>query len=94
LSEEEFRKLNLKQFDALLKRKYENKKNEKKKADYRAGIVAATIANVFRDKKQKPFKPDDFMPKEKKKQDWQTQLQVVEMLNKALGGKDKRGGND
>jgi len=86
--------LNLKQLNALLKRKQKLRKSNKRKADYRAGIVASTIANVFRGKEQKPFKPDDFMPKEKKKQDWRTQLQMVEMLNKALGGKDKRGGND
>lgn len=27
------------------------------------GIVASTIANVFRSKNQKPFSPADFMPK-------------------------------
>jgi len=32
------------------------------RADLRAGIVAATLANVNRGKAQKPFKPEDFMP--------------------------------
>lgn len=32
----------------------------------RAGIIAATIANVFRSKKSKRFSPDDFMPQEPK----------------------------
>ncbi len=32
------------------------------RADLRAGIVASTIANVNRGKRQKPFKPADFMP--------------------------------
>lgn len=30
--------------------------------DYRAGIVASTIANVNRSKGQKAFTPKDFMP--------------------------------
>lgn len=34
------------------------------RADLRAGIIASVIANVNRDpKKQRPFKPEDFMPK-------------------------------
>ena len=32
------------------------------RADLRAGIVAATIANVNRSKKTRAFKPEDFMP--------------------------------
>lgn len=31
---------------------------------WRAGMVTAMIANVHRGKTQKPFKPEDFMPKE------------------------------
>jgi hypothetical protein len=31
--------------------------------DLRCGIVASTVANAFRGKKSKTFKPDDFMPK-------------------------------
>lgn len=30
---------------------------------FRAGIVAAMLANVHRKKNQKPFTPEDFMPK-------------------------------
>lgn len=33
-------------------------------AHLRAGIVAATIANVNRSKKSRTFKPEDFMPQE------------------------------
>jgi Protein of unknown function (DUF4035) len=33
------------------------------RADYRAGIIAATIANVHRAKGQKAFTPPDFMPR-------------------------------
>lgn len=32
------------------------------RGDLRAGIVAATVANVNRGKGQKPFSPTDFMP--------------------------------
>lgn len=33
-------------------------------ADYwRAGLIVSMIANVNRTKNQKPFKPEDFMPK-------------------------------
>lgn len=30
--------------------------------DLRMGIIASTIANVYREKGKKPFKPQDFMP--------------------------------
>jgi hypothetical protein len=65
------------------------------RADLRAAIIAATVANTARDPKKhkKPFKPVDFMPdfgREKKKQSWQQQLQIVKMLNAAFGGTDER----
>ena len=64
-------------------------------AEYRTGIIASTIANV-NTPKNKTYKPEDFMPKEKneKKQSWKEQLTIVEMLNAAFGGKDMRGGGD
>lgn len=64
------------------------------RGDLRAGIVASTVANVNRDpkKRPRPFQPRDFMPEfgESKGQSWQEQLQIVEMLNHAFGGKDLR----
>ena len=61
------------------------------RADLRAGVVAATVANVNRDKKQKPYKPEQFLLfREKPKQTWEDQLRMVEMLNIAYGGKDLR----
>lgn len=33
------------------------------RADLRAGIIASTVANVHRSRKQRPMKPSDFMPK-------------------------------
>ncbi len=66
------------------------------RADLRAGIVASTTANASRDrrKRRKPFKPNEFMPRfgteEPEAQSWERQLQIVEMLNAAFGGKDSR----
>jgi hypothetical protein len=60
------------------------------RADLRAGIVAATLANVFREKSAKAYKPVDFMPQFDKpqQQDWQTMLAQVKMINAAYGGKE------
>jgi len=69
------------------------------RADLRAGIVASTVANVYRDTsvRAEAFQPNDFMPFARKpesepeeRQPWQDQLRMVEMWNAALGGADKR----
>ncbi|MGE5619531.1 MAG: DUF4035 domain-containing protein [Sphingomonadaceae bacterium] len=62
------------------------------RADLRAAIVAATIANVYRRKGSKPFKPSDFMPAfgPEEAQSVEQQLGIVEMLNAAFGGRDLR----
>ena len=66
------------------------------RADLRMGILAALTANIARDEKRRrdPYEVDDFMPKfdraEKEAQPWQEQLALVEMLNAAFGGEDKR----
>ena len=62
------------------------------RADLRAGIISAVIANVNRGKGQKSYKPSDFMPEaiKKKPQTWKEQKSIVEMLNIAFGGKDLR----
>ena len=58
------------------------------RADLRAGIVASTVANVFRKSGTKPYKAQDFMPKfGKEKQDWREQLELVKAMNAALGGR-------
>ena len=46
------------------------------RADLRAGIVAATVANAARGRKSRTFKPKDFMPdfeKAAEASDWLTQ---------------------
>ena len=66
------------------------------RADLRIGILAALTANIARDEKRRsePYEVDDFIPKfdkaEKEAQPWQEQLALVEMLNAAFGGEDKR----
>jgi len=65
--------------------------------DYRAGIVASTVLNASRtNKKDKVWKPEEFIPKfgkEQKvnKQTVEQQLKIVEMLNIGLNGNDLRG---
>lgn len=66
-----------------------------RRADLRAAIVASTVANAHRNpkKRRRAYSPEDFMPKfgrRKKRSSWQTQLQTVEMLNAAFGGRDLR----
>ena len=62
------------------------------RADLRAGIICAVIANVNKGKRKAPYKPEDFMPEKAKKkvQDWKEQKSMVELLNTAFGGKDLR----
>ena len=66
------------------------------RADLRAGIVASTMANLYRQKGSKALTPADFMPKFGPKETKEPRsgadlLQIVEMWNTALGGLDKRG---
>lgn len=67
------------------------------RADLRAGIIAATLANVNRDPKVKrePWRADEFMPSfepepEPEPPDWERLLARVEALNAAFGGSDLR----
>jgi len=91
LSEEEFWELTPKEYSALVERY----NNEHEWQNFRAALIASTIANISRDKKKhrKPFTPQDFMPGAKRKKrasTWQQQLRLVELLNVAFGGVDKR----
>lgn len=62
--------------------------------DYRFGKLMAIMVNMQRKRGSKALQPWDFMPpfekRTKKYQTWQEQLQVVEALNQAFGGKDLR----
>ncbi len=65
------------------------------RADLRSAIVAATVANVNRGKKQKPFKPSDFMvdfasDRTARKQTTEEMIAIAEAVTAALGGQDLR----
>jgi len=76
------------------------------RADLRAGVITSMVANAFRDPKRRreAFGPADFfasleerdpstmvgMTAGKRRQTWEEQLHLVEMLNAAFGGKDLR----
>ena len=56
-------------------------------------IVASTVANSRRNKGQKAYSTDDFMPSFKKKvQTVDQMIQIAEMFTIGLGGKDLRDG--
>lgn len=60
--------------------------------DLRMGMICSTIANVNRGKNGRVYKPEDFIPRfdRPKQQTWQEQLRIVEMLNIAFHGEDRR----
>lgn len=56
-------------------------------------FLSALIANIFRDPKDKPYRPEEFMPvtlpgqeKPQKKQTWEDMLGIMQDLQIALGG--------
>jgi hypothetical protein len=68
-------------------------------ANHRAGVLAAVLGNIHRDEKRRPapFTSDDFFPPSTPlpdmipvRQSTEEQIRYVEMLNVALGGKDRR----
>jgi hypothetical protein len=92
LSDDEFWRLVPRQYAALLKRRRE----VNRRADLRAGIVAAVIANAHRGKDSQPFRPKDFMvdpppAAAPRPQTPAEMLAMVETLNALFGGEDRRG---
>ena len=56
--------------------------------DYRAGLICAVMANMWRGPNTKVLTPADFMPEQKpQKQTPEQMLMAVTMLNSAYGGK-------
>lgn len=55
-----------------------------KRADLRAGIVASTMANIHRGKRQ-AFKPDDFMPEFERTEQAPEEMQAL--LQSMFGGR-------
>lgn len=75
LTDEQFWRLTIKQFNSLCARH-----KEKKRADmFNSALICSVIANVNRGK-GKPFQPSDFMPKEKEKTRKMTTEEMVEIL--------------
>lgn len=60
--------------------------------DQRIGTLAAVLANLYSKKRGKKYKWSDFFPepKVKKEQTPEQMLKIVEMLNAAFGGDDRR----
>lgn len=84
LEEGEFWALTIKELNALIERY----KNNQDWLNYRSALICAVMANIWRDSKRRAFIPDDFMPKEKVRQQSPEQmLATVKLLNTALGGK-------
>lgn len=58
--------------------------------DQRAGVIASAIVNLYR---QSPVNWSDFLPpyeRRRPQSDWRDLLAHVEVLNRALGGEDRR----
>lgn len=79
----------MRQYDHLVKR---FSVSEERK-DFRIAKLGSIIYNANNVKRKggskKAWFPQDFLPK-KEKSNWQDQLMLVEILNKAFGGLDKR----
>lgn len=91
LNNEQWRRLTLLQYDALVKRL----SNKIELNNNRIAKLSAVIynANGAQKKGVKNYcwQPKDFLVKEEgKRQPWQEQLKLAEMLNKAFGGIDNR----
>jgi len=64
--------------------------------DWRAAMIAATVANGYRDPKRrrKPYEPSDFMPRHEapkaQEQSWEEQARILEMWARILQARDGR----
>jgi hypothetical protein len=86
LSEEDFWRLTLKEFNMLCHRHRERRRAEL----FNSALICSVIANVHRGK-GKPYKPDDFMPKEKtnKKMTTEEMVEMLKAITLANGGEVK-----
>ena len=82
LTDGQFWQLTLKEYMKLADRLLADRERQ----DYRAALVCTVVANAHRDSKQKPYRPQDFMPKKKRSKTAQEMLEHVKVLHKALGG--------
>ena len=77
LSEDEYNKLTLTQFNALMERFQVQQEWQ----NYRAALICSVLANIYRDsKKGKAFTPQDFMPGQRREQHKQTPEQMLNAI--------------
>lgn len=94
LTDEQWRRLTLRKYDALVKRF----SNKLEREDFRIAKLSAVAYNANGVKRKSgnkdPWSVDDFMGRKTeakpKVMPWQQQLQIAEMLNMRFGGTDKR----
>jgi len=89
-SRDEFGRLTPREFQALV----DQRDTVEERLDFRAALIASTIANVNRTKKGKAWKISDFMPKRKRrgrkgkrKQTVREQIALAKAITLAFGGK-------
>lgn len=84
LSENAFWRLTFAQLDKLA----EHYLNAEDMKNFRAGQICATIANVYRGKGKRAYKPSDFIgrPQKRKKQTADEMLSTVKGVNAMLQG--------
>ena len=84
ISYECFYKANFRQLKLMVDQYHIKEKKQAYIGNYRAALICSVLANTHSKKK---FKIEDFMPKEKQKeQTWEQQFEIVKMLNAAFGG--------
>lgn len=89
VNDSEFWRLSFRRYRALMERALDLRK----RADLRAGVVAASLHNLL---SRRSVNPEDFFPslapEPRKPQTWREQLAIAEVLNRAFGGVDLREG--
>jgi len=53
---------------------------------YQTALICSVIANVNRQKNSKTYKPDDFMPRVKKVQTLEEQMNILKNIVSSYGG--------
>lgn len=87
LSEKGFWRLTVRQFFAM----WDRAEKAEQRADFRAGTIAAVIANANRGKDQAPFRSSDFFPSladggadsQAGGQTWEQQFAILDMAGRA-----------
>ena len=75
----------MREFDALLRRR----KSQQEAEMYRSAFIVSSIYNVNRDTKRhpEPFRPEDFMGRERKRQSSEDMMAAARNIAASFGGK-------